>query len=205
MWRDEQTQTNKKQNKHTNKQTKNSRFRNSRVSVLVWILVLFLHIQSWCWYLSRSSVVVLPGGWLCFFFFSFGLSEAAAWSAPPSVGCGSLSLYVVPRFGISSVAHQFCCGVGFSLCLITVVCFFALPPVSGAKSVICQLAPCCQCVVMVCWLFFNFAVSFDFGCCSLAQEMNFVDLYLPNSGSGLSPTCCQPSCIFSLCLLKVHA
>jgi hypothetical protein len=28
-------------------------------------------------------------------------------------------------------------------------------------------------------LFFNFATSFDFGCCSLAQEMNFVDHYLP--------------------------
>jgi hypothetical protein len=26
---------------------------------------------------------------------------------------------------------------------------------------------------------FHFAVSFDFGCCSLAQEMIFVDLYLP--------------------------
>jgi hypothetical protein len=42
-----------------------------------------------------------------------------------------------------------------------------------------QLAPCCQHVVIVCWLFFNFAVSFDFGCCSLAQEMSSVDCYLP--------------------------
>jgi hypothetical protein len=39
--------------------------------------------------------------------------------------------------------------------------------------------PCCQHVVMFCWLFFNFAVSFDFRCCSLAQEMSFVDHYLP--------------------------
>jgi hypothetical protein len=31
---------------------------------------------------------------------------------------------------------------------------------------------------MVCWSFFSFAVSFDFGCCSLAQ-MSFVDRYLP--------------------------
>jgi hypothetical protein len=46
-------------------------------------------------------------------------------------------------------------------------------------SVICQPAPCCQHVVIICWLFFNFAVSFDFGCCSLAQEMRFVDHYLP--------------------------
>jgi hypothetical protein len=53
-------------------------------------------IQSWCCYLSRSSVAVSPGGWIVFFFFC--LSEAAAWSALPSVGCGSLSLYVVLRF-----------------------------------------------------------------------------------------------------------
>jgi hypothetical protein len=31
---------------------------------------------------------------------------------------------------------------------------------------------------MVCCLLFNFAVSFDFGCCSLAQEMRFVDCNL---------------------------
>jgi hypothetical protein len=32
---------------------------------------------------------------------------------------------------------------------------------------------------MVCGLFFNLAGQFDFGCCSLAQEMSFVDCYLP--------------------------
>jgi hypothetical protein len=32
---------------------------------------------------------------------------------------------------------------------------------------------------MVYCLFFNFAEPFDFGCCSLAQEMSFVDHYLP--------------------------
>jgi hypothetical protein len=40
-------------------------------------------------------------------------------------------------------------------------------------------APCCQHVVMVCCLLFNFAKLFDFGCCSLTQEMSFVDHYLP--------------------------
>jgi hypothetical protein len=81
---------------------------------------------------------------------------------------------------ISSVAHQpSCIGVGFSLCWLLGACFFALPPCSGARSVISQLAPCCQSVVMVCWLFLNFAVSFDFGCFSLAQLMNFVECYLP--------------------------
>jgi hypothetical protein len=33
--------------------------------------------------------------------------------------------------------------------------------------------------MLVCWLFFNFVTSFDFGCFSLAQEMSFVDHYLP--------------------------
>jgi hypothetical protein len=63
MWRDEQT--NKKQNKHTNKQTK---------IPCLGTIVFSSRIQSWCWYLSRSSVVVLPGGWVGFFFF-FRLSE----------------------------------------------------------------------------------------------------------------------------------
>jgi hypothetical protein len=33
--------------------------------------------------------------------------------------------------------------------------------------------------MLACWLFFNFAALFDFRCCSLAQEMSFVDHYLP--------------------------
>jgi hypothetical protein len=33
--------------------------------------------------------------------------------------------------------------------------------------------------MLVCWLFSNFATSSDFGCCSLAQKMSFVDRYLP--------------------------
>jgi hypothetical protein len=32
---------------------------------------------------------------------------------------------------------------------------------------------------MVCCLFFNFTGLFDFGCCSLAQEMTLVECYLP--------------------------
>jgi hypothetical protein len=40
-----------------------------------------------------------------------------------------------PQFlEISSAVHQqFCLGVGFSLCLFTGVCFFALPIFSGEK------------------------------------------------------------------------
>jgi hypothetical protein len=75
----------------------------------------------------------------------------------------------------SSVAHQpSCFEVGFLCVGLLEVGFFALPPFSGAKSEICQLAPCCQ-HVMTC----SFVALFDFVCCSLAQEMSFVDHYLP--------------------------
>jgi hypothetical protein len=109
---------------------------------------------------------------------------------------------------ISSVAHQLSCfGVGFSLCLITGACFFASPPFSGARSVIRQPAPCCQLAVMVFWLFFNFAVLFDFGCCSLAQEMSFVNHYLPYFRRQLitaPPPHWQPSCLFNCLFTEVH-
>jgi hypothetical protein len=57
-------------------------------------------------------------------------------------------------------------------------CYFALCPFSGARLEICHPAFCCQRVMLVCWLFFNF-VTFDFGYSSLVQEMNFMDHYLP--------------------------
>jgi hypothetical protein len=64
----------------------------------------------------------------------------------------------------------------------TVLDYWALvsfsPSFSGARIVIRQLTPWCQHIVMICWLFFNFAVPFDFGYWSLAQEMSFVDHYL---------------------------
>jgi hypothetical protein len=75
---------------------------------------------------------------------------------------------------------------------------------SGARSEICRQAPCCQRVMLVCWLFFSFAMSFDFGCCSVAQEWALWAAICPISGSGLSPAYCQPFCLCSLCLLKVH-
>jgi hypothetical protein len=85
----------------------------------------------------------------------------------------------------------FCCA-----CLLG-ICFFALPLFCGAGSVICQLPPGCQCVVMVRCLFFNFAEPFDFGCCSLAQEMSFVVHYMPCFRQCLSLACFWPSCLSS--------
>jgi hypothetical protein len=54
-----------------------------------------------------------------------------------------------------------------------------LSPFSGARLEIHQPYPCCQSVRLVCWLFFNFVTLFDFGCCSLTQEMSFANRYLP--------------------------
>jgi hypothetical protein len=82
--------------------------------------------------------------------------------------------------------------------------FFASPPFSGARSLICQPSPCFQCVVIVCCLFFNFAPNIDFGCCSLAQEMSFEDCYLPYFRQWIITTYCWPSCLSSICLLIVH-
>jgi hypothetical protein len=81
---------------------------------------------------------------------------------------------------ISFVVHQLSCfGVGFSLCFITRGLFLCFSPFLWGKVSDLSADPCCQHIVMVCWLFFNFAVLFDFVCCSLAQEMSFVDRYLP--------------------------
>jgi hypothetical protein len=52
-------------------------------------------------------------------------------------------------------------------------------------------------------LFFNFAGPFDFGCCSLVQEMSFVVCYLPYFRQ-LITTCCWPSCLSSIGLLIVR-
>jgi hypothetical protein len=51
-------------------------------------------------------------------------------------------------------------------------------PFSWARSEIHQLALCYQHVMLVCRWFFNFAMSFGFGCSSLVQETRFVDHYL---------------------------
>jgi hypothetical protein len=68
--------------------------------------------------------------------------------------------------------------MGFHCVRLLGACFFASSLFSVARSEICQLVPFYQCVMMTCWFLFNFAAS-NFGCCSLAQEMSFVDPYLP--------------------------
>jgi hypothetical protein len=65
----------------------------------------------------------------------------------------------------------------------------------------CQPHPCCQHVVIVRFLFFNYVELFDFGCCSLAQQMSFVQM--PCFSSSLSPVFCQPFCLSRICSLIV--
>jgi hypothetical protein len=82
-----------------------------------------------------------------------------------------------------------CFGGGFLLCLFIGVSalgayFFALPPFSGAGSVFHQ-PPLLSVCYAVCCLLFSFGGQFDFGCCSLAQEMSSVICYLPYFGEWL--------------------
>jgi hypothetical protein len=82
--------------------------------------------------------------------------------------------------GISTVAHQLSgFGVGFSLCLITGGLFLCLSPFLQGKVSDLSAGPllpaCCNGLLII----FQSSVSFDFGCCSLAQEMSFVNFYLP--------------------------
>jgi hypothetical protein len=59
--------------------------------------------------------------------------------------------------------------LGFCCVGLLGACVFASPPFSGVRSEISQPAPYCHCVMLVCWLFLNFA-AFDFGCCLLSAN-----------------------------------
>jgi hypothetical protein len=132
----------------------------------------------------------------------FSLSFSGRWLVSSSLS----EVWLILRFQRSALWFTSCPALelGFLCVGLLGACFFAAPPFSGARSEIYQLAPCCQCVMLVCWLFFNFVKSFDFGCCSLAQEMLFVDSYLPYFRQWLITRHCQPICLSNLCLLKVR-
>jgi hypothetical protein len=186
-----------KTNRQTNKQTKIPGSGTIEFQSYFKLWCYTSSIQSWCWYLIISSVVVSPGHLVVFAFFFFCLSVAAGWSAPPSVGVAVWVCMLSLGSRISSVAYQLSCiGVGFLLYLITgglVLCFAPFlwgkvsdPSASPLLSVCCDgfliVFQFCNVIwlwMLLCWLFFNFAMLFDFGCCSLVQEMNFGDHYLP--------------------------
>jgi hypothetical protein len=96
-WTNKHKQTRNKINKQTNKPKKPSRFKNNRISVLI-VAMLLLHHPVLVLVFKHRSVLVSPGGWAV-----FCLSVAVTHSAPPSVWCGSLSLYVVLRFWRSAL------------------------------------------------------------------------------------------------------
>jgi hypothetical protein len=201
MRRDEQT--NKKQNKQENK---NSSSGTIEFQSYFKFWCYSSSIQSWCWYLSWSSVIVLPGGWVVFdFFFSFCFSEAAAWSALPSVVCGSLSLYVVLRFW-----NHLCSPPAVLLWswVFTVLDYWGLVPLpcplsleQGQWSISWPPA-----VSMLWW----FADYFSILQCHLTLDVaNWLRRWVLwtatclTLGRGLSPMHCQLFCLSSLCLLKV--
>jgi hypothetical protein len=199
--------TNKKQNKQTDKQTKNFRFRNNRISILVWVLVLLLQHpilvlvfkQKLCDSLARWWGSV----WLSFFFFP-SLSQADAQSVPPTVGCGSLSLYVVLR-----IQNQLCSPPAVLLWswVFTVLDYWGLVslpyPLSLGQG---QWSITWPPTVSVSWWFADY---FSILQCSLILDVAhwlsrwaLWTITCPASGSSLSPASCWPLCLSILCLLK---
>jgi hypothetical protein len=115
------------------------------------------------------------------FFFTF-------FSGSYLVSSSSSEVWLVLRFWRSALcftSHSVLSS-GFSpalqlgfLCIgLLGACSFALPPFSRERSEISQLAPCCQCVMLFADCF-SILELFDFVSCSLAQEIGFVDHYLP--------------------------
>jgi hypothetical protein len=132
---------------------------------------------------------------------------ATAWSAPSLARCGSLSLYVVLRFW-----NQLCSppAVLLWIWVFAVLDYWALVslpfPLSlgqGQWSVIWPPS-----VSMLWWFADYFSIL---QCCLTLDVAHWLRRWAlctttwPISGSGLSPTCCQPFCLFSICLLKVQA
>jgi hypothetical protein len=109
-------------------------------------------------------------------------------------------------FGISSVANQLpCFGVVFTVLdywgLVSLPCPLFLG--QGQWSFSCPLA------VTVLWWFADYFSIFH--CCLSLAVAHWIRRWAlctaacPISGSSLSPSCCWPFCLSSLCLLKVCA
>jgi hypothetical protein len=167
------TQTGNKTNIQTHKL--NSRFKNNRISVLVILVLLFLHpvLVLVCKQKLCLSFTRWLGRLTSFFPLSFGGSCL--------VSSTLNEVWLVLRFQRSALwttSHP-ALELGFHCVCLLGACFFASHLFFGARSEIHQLALCCQHVMLVFWLFSNFEMLFDFGCYSLAQEMSFVDSYLP--------------------------
>jgi hypothetical protein len=137
-------------------------------------------IQSCHWYLSISSVIESPGGWVVFgFFFLLSFRGSCLISSSLS-GMWQFKFDAVLRFW-----NQLCSPPSILLWswVLTILDYW------GLVSLPCPLSlgqgrwsdSQLPAVSVLWWFadFVNFALSFDFGCCSLAQEISFVDLYLP--------------------------
>jgi hypothetical protein len=145
-----QTQKNKEQNK----QTKNSRFRNNRISVLVYVLVLLLQHLALVFIFKQRLCVSLSRclGSLTDFFLSF--SSCCIVSSSFSE-MWQFEFLCCPQFPeVSSVAHQpSCFGVGFLLCWFTGGLFLYLAPFLRGKvsdpSAGPLLSVCCEGLLFV--------------------------------------------------------
>jgi hypothetical protein len=138
-----------------------------------------------------------------FLFFFFCLSEAAAWSAPPLVGCGSLSLYVDLRFWNQVCSPPAVLPWSWVFTVLDYWCLFlCFTPFVWSKLSDLSAGP--PVGSMLRW----FADYFSILQCPLSLDVPqwlrrwaLWTTACPISGSGLSFACCQPFCLCSLCLL----
>jgi hypothetical protein len=96
-----------------------------------------------------------------------------------------------------------CFGVGFSLCLITGCLFLCLASFLWGKVSDQSASP----LLSVWWFADYFSIFHCHLTLDVAHCLRRWALWTttgPISGSGLSPAHCQPFCLSSLCLLKVH-
>jgi hypothetical protein len=140
----------------------------------------------------------------CLFVFFFCLSGAAPWSAPPSVECGTLSLYVVLRF-----QNQLCSPPAVLLWswVFGVLVYWGLVslphPLSVRQGQWSIIQP--SAVSMLWWFADYFSILH---CCLTLDVVHWLKRWAlwtttcPISGSGLSLVHCQPFFLSSLCLLK---
>jgi hypothetical protein len=133
-------------------------------------VLVFVFKQKLCLSLTRWL-----GRLASFFFFSLSFSSSCLVSSSLS------EVWLVLRFWRSALWPTSHPALELGSCCVGLfgACYFASHPFSGSSSEICQLALCCQHVMLAYWLFFNFATLFDFRCSSLVQEMSFVDHCLP--------------------------
>jgi hypothetical protein len=196
-----------RKNKQTDKTNKNSRFGTIEFQSYFNLWCYSSSIQSWCWYLSRSFVIVSPGGWVVYFFLFFLSFRGSCLVSSSLSWVWQFKFVCCPQIlEISSIAHQLSCfGVGFSLCLVTGGLFLHFSPFLWGKVSYLSASPllsasCDGWLIIfqffnVIWLWMSLTGSGDELCWPLPALFQAVSYHPPTVG---------PSPFLAICLLKVR-